>query len=314
MQPNRLTILAATAIALATSTAGVRGGDAPAHDHAHGAAGGHAHDHADHGHAATTIEVPDRTEAIWAQVNFLGAGLAGHLATPNLPALSSDAVNLAALLGALAKPVGELPEPARTRAAGMHANALRAADALAHAAAEADAAAAGKASKQLTGVLALLKAAFPKELTSGSQAPRWVGGPHGGRLAALLDASGQPAAWAEVKLHDDKGDIELWLASDPRMTQPHDLPLETSPTLAFPQPNKTITLQVRDTTTNPDEEAHPNIRNGRTNYFIFPGKSGQDPAWLKGATFSQDAQLAVGLLKSATFKLTPHSHASDHPH
>ena len=34
-----------------------------------------------------------------------------------------------------------------------------------------------------------------------------------------------------------------------------------------------------------DEDGNPNMREGGvTNYFIFPGESGQDPAWLIGET------------------------------
>ena len=45
---------------------------------------------------------------------------------------------------------------------------------------------------------------------------------------------------------------------------------------------KTVELRVRNGDQNEDEDGTPNMRGGRTNYFIFPGESGQDPTWLMG--------------------------------
>ena len=55
--------------------------------------------------------------------------------------------------------------------------------------------------------------------------------------------------------------------------------------LTFPShPGKSVTMAVRDTEENKDEDDKPNMRDGKTNYFIFPGESDQDPAWLIGET------------------------------
>jgi hypothetical protein len=282
------------------------------------AADGHAHgdDHA-HGDAhSVTIELPAAVDAQWAQINHLAAGLGGHLAAGAHAALASDAANLDALLGELLHAIEKLPGDAQKRATGMHANALRATDALIHAAEDGDAAASEKALKQLSGVLTLLKSSFPKELTAGNQAPTWTSGPHTGRLAPLQDASGTTVAWAELKLHDDKGDLELWLGTDPRLATPFDLPLATVATVAFPKLNKSVTLKVRNSQANEDEDAKPNIRDAKTNYFIFPGDTGADASWLMGATFSSEAKITLGELTTPVFKLIPHTHAagSDHPH
>ena len=311
MKPTRSFPLKAALLSLLAASRLLAAGDDHGHDEP-----GHAHtgEHA-HGHPVT-IELPATAEAQWALVNHLAAGLGGHLAAGAHAALASDAANLNALLGELAHAIEKLPADAQKRATGMHANALRATDALIHAALDADAAAGNKAVKQLSGVLTLLKSSFPKELTAGNQAPTWTRGPQGGRLAPLQDAAGATVAWAELKLHDDKGDLELWIATDPRLAKPFDLPLATLPTVAFPTLNKSITLKVRNTQSNEDENVKPNIRDGKTNYFIFPGDSGTDASWLKGPNFSSEAKISIGELSSPVFKLIPHAHASgnDHPH
>ena len=99
--------------------------------------------------------------------------------------------------------------------------------------------------------------------------------------------------YLELKLHGDAGDLELWLY-DPSTTMdefarskptPFDIPKETVLTLTFPtHGGKSITMAVRDMDKNEDEEGTPNMRGDGTNYFIFPGESGQDPAWLVGET------------------------------
>jgi len=56
--------------------------------------------------------------------------------------------------------------------------------------------------------------------------------------------------------------------------------------LTFPShEGKTIKLSVRNGDKNEDEEGVENMRDSGTNYFIFPGESGQDPEWLKGEEF-----------------------------
>eukprot|EP01046_Picozoa_sp_COSAG06_P057065 COSAG06_NODE_11004_length_1583_cov_1.068059_1_plen_83_part_10 len=65
---------------------------------------------------------------------------------------------------------------------------------------------------------------------------------------------------------------------------PFDVSKETVIRLSFPShASKTVELRVRNGDKNEDEEGTPNMRDGgATNYFIFPGESGQDPEWLKG--------------------------------
>lgn len=139
---------------------------------------------------------------------------------------------------------------------------------------------------------------------------RWAG-PNDGIVGKLRQA-GNNAGWIEVKLHDDEGDIEVWLAHDRTMQQPLDLPLDTTITIAFAEQAREIHLAVRDRETNPDEDGNPTIRNGRTNYFIFPGDTGADPSWLKGEEFRATITVTIptdqGAITSEAFPLVPHAH------
>jgi hypothetical protein len=99
-------------------------------------------------------------------------------------------------------------------------------------------------------------------------------------------------AFLELKLHGDAGDLELWLyqgfevsnwSASGGKPDPFDVPKETVVKLTFPtHGGKSIELRVRNADKNEDEEGTPTMRDGRTNYFIFPGESGQDPEWLMG--------------------------------
>lgn len=120
--------------------------------------------------------------------------------------------------------------------------------------------------------------------------------PINGGILAVFKGADTPAKtmFLELKLHGDAGDLELWLYESFPKTEwagvggkprPFDVSPDTVITLAFPShPGKSVTLSVRDADKNEDEEGKPNMRPGGTNYFIFPGESGQDPAWLVGET------------------------------
>lgn len=113
--------------------------------------------------------------------------------------------------------------------------------------------------------------------------------PCNGGILAVFKGLG----FLELKLHGDAGDLELWLyTSAGKATAwqtstgkpvPYDVPKETVLTLTFPtHGGKTETLRVRNGDKNEDEDGTPNMRGSCTNYFIFPGESGADPAWLVG--------------------------------
>ena len=142
-----------------------------------------------------------------------------------------------------------------------------------------------------------------------------------GVFARLLDDEGAVAGHLELKLHDDAGDLELWLRRDRHGSQPLDLPLDTAIEVALGEGEaaRTVTLRVRDRETNPDEQGTPTVRDGRTHYFIYPGGSGEDASWLMGATFSSPARVTVptpaGTFVSEPFQLVPHGHGdADHEH
>jgi hypothetical protein len=126
--------------------------------------------------------------------------------------------------------------------------------------------------------------------------PHYPGaGPCNDGILSVFKAADAPdfRGFLELKLHGDAGDLELWLYSSAgRQTSwqshtgkpaPFDVPKETVIRLAFPShEGKTVELRVRNGDKNEDEKGTVNMRDSGTNYFIFPGESGQDPEWLKG--------------------------------
>ncbi len=144
--------------------------------------------------------------------------------------------------------------------------------------------------------------------------------PHHGVVASFASKDGKSSGFLELKLHDDKGDLELWLARDQAMSQPFDLPLANRLQVKFIDVGgKLAELAVRNTETNEDEFGLANIRDSRTNYFIYPTKAESDASWLQGETFQSMVELswtADGVAyRSESFLLKPHSHAShDHDH
>lgn len=143
-------------------------------------------------------------------------------------------------------------------------------------------------------------------------------GPHDGMVAAFMGPDGKEAGHIELKLHDDKGDLELWIATDDGITKPFDLPLDATIAVAFPSMSKDVTLAVRNKDQNEDEDGAATVRDGKTNYFIFPGDTGADAAWLVGKDFK--ARVTVSFTLDGTayttkpFELVPHGHDDAHGH
>ena len=137
------------------------------------------------------------------------------------------------------------------------------------------------------------------------------GGPHHG-IPATFSGSGT-SGHLELKLHDDKGDLELWLFRDSALTKPFDLPLSGSVEIEFIDVDgRKVSLRPRDQAKNEDEDGKPNIRDGKTNYFIYPSRTGEDASWLKGKTFQSIVivrfQSDGKELVSEEFILKPHVH------
>ncbi len=133
-------------------------------------------------------------------------------------------------------------------------------------------------------------------------------GPHDGALVMLQDGAG----YVEVKLYEGKGDIEVWLGKDDKFTKPIDLPLDTKISITFAdKDNKVTALKVRNTKHNEDKDGAPNIRAGKTNYFIYT--STKDDDGLKSSKFRAEATVTFTQgdksVSSESFQLTPyHSH------
>ena len=138
-------------------------------------------------------------------------------------------------------------------------------------------------------------------------------GPHHGILQAFTGADGKTAGYVEIKLHADVGDIELWIAHDEAMKKPLDLPLGARPSVTFTSmENRKVSLQVRNEDENEDEDGVANNRDGKTNYFVFPGETGRDVAWLQGKAFKATVAVAfqsgTDVYKTKAFELKPHTH------
>ena len=109
-------------------------------------------------------------------------------------------------------------------------------------------------------------------------------GPHHG-IPATFTGDGA-SGHLELKLHDDKGDLELWLFQNAAFSKPFDLPVGGMIEIEFIDiDGRKVTLRPRNTEKNEDEDGNPNIRSGKTNYFIYPSKDGEDASWLKGKAF-----------------------------
>lgn len=138
-----------------------------------------------------------------------------------------------------------------------------------------------------------------------------VEGPHHGIPAAF--SGGDQKGHLELKLHDDKGDLELWLSSDDKHEKPFDLPLDGTVEVEFVDVDgRKVTLRPRNTTQNEDEDGKPNIRDGKTNYFIYPSKEGEDASWLQGKKFQSIVvvrfESGEKAFVSEEFVLKPHTH------
>ena len=137
------------------------------------------------------------------------------------------------------------------------------------------------------------------------------GSPHHG-LMNPFKSGDKSIGYTELKLHDDKGDLELWLTQDDKGKSAYDLTIASEIKVHFPDLKKDVTLKVRNTEKNEDEDGKVNNREGFTNYFIFPGESGEDASWLMGKEFKSNAYITFTVddveYKTETFELIPHTH------
>ncbi len=133
-------------------------------------------------------------------------------------------------------------------------------------------------------------------------------GPNSGFRFPVFDADGKQVGTAEVKLHDDAGDIEVWLTQGGHGGEPWRLPVDTTLPLRFTDLDKTVMLAVRDQERNENESGEATIVDGATDYFVFPGDTGADASWLTGAEFAAKATLDVDGSTTGSIVLRPHVH------
>ncbi|MCB9877143.1 MAG: hypothetical protein H6835_06020 [Planctomycetes bacterium] len=122
------------------------------------------------------------------------------------------------------------------------------------------------------------------ELPLDGSGHRRVQGPHRG-VAAKFGGGGR-TGHLELELHADDGSLELWLAADDKHAQPFDLPLDAAVEVEFAaEDGRKLTLHARNSAQNEGRDGKPNVRGGKTNYFVFPGPDGESASWLKGPGF-----------------------------
>ena len=137
-------------------------------------------------------------------------------------------------------------------------------------------------------------------------------GSHNG-IVVPIASDGEDIGFAELKLHDDKGDLEFWLTTDAAGTEPLDVPMDTAVTVTFPEMDgQAVELAIRNDRQNEDESGTPTLRDDKTNYFIFPGDTGADASFLQGSDVATMVVIAIdsGEMQATTapFQLSPHTH------
>lgn len=139
--------------------------------------------------------------------------------------------------------------------------------------------------------------------------------PCNGGIITPFGFFGAQNGFLELKLHDDAGDLELFLYREAGVgasSTPYDLPKDTVVRIEMNAPHsKSVELRVRNEEGNEDESGTLNMRDGKTNYFIFPGETGVDPSWLKGEKWRGVVQVKFDFGGSTAetdpFVLVPHT-------
>ena len=133
-------------------------------------------------------------------------------------------------------------------------------------------------------------------------------GPNSGFLQPVFNAAGEQIGTAEIKLHDDAGNLEVWLTQGGYGGDPWRVGVDTTLAMTFPDLEREVTLAVRDQERNEDESGNVTILDGATNYFIFPGETGIDASWMMGPEFAARAELQIDESTTGPFVLRPHVH------
>ena len=139
-------------------------------------------------------------------------------------------------------------------------------------------------------------------------------GPHHGIIADFSKIGGNQAGFLELKLQNNKGNLEVWLAKDENMSIPFDLPIDSEIKVTFIDKSmRTVKLKVRNSEGNEDENGLVNVREELTNYFIFPETNNRDTRWLTGKKFKSSVVVSFEnsgkKYRSSLFTVTPHIHS-----
>lgn len=172
-----------------------------------------------------------------------------------------------------------------------------------------------------TGLIAgeevVTEGSYPLQYARSDDLSALASGSNGGVPVRLTSERGE-IVFGELKLHDDKGDLELWLTKDGSGREPHRLPSSTVIALESRDPARSVRLAVRDAIDNQDESGVGHLVDGRADYFIFPGDSGADATWLQGSEFVGEVRLSCetdgARFNSGWVTLVPHHHGAAHPH
>lgn len=143
-------------------------------------------------------------------------------------------------------------------------------------------------------------------------------GMHDGILAPFHDADGEPVGRMEWKLDSEAGRLELWIVTGGGDGEPFDIPVDERITLLLHDIDRAIDLTVRDRDENVDSDGYITVRDGGTNYFVYPLGEGEAAKWLRDAAFSSRAGatfLRDGVRYTcAAFTLVPFDHVGDDGH
>ena len=164
----------------------------------------------------------------------------------------------------------------------------------------------------------VVKGAYQLNLARSDSPEKLTVGPHEG-VVTTCSSTNAPSFFAEIKLHDDKGDIEIWLGKTADFKDSHSIPPTAKVALGFSEHGRSVDLAVRDLRSNLDEDGTTRLKDGVTDYFIFPGETASDARWLQGGEFIDEVVLTVthsgGSRVCEVVTLIPHSHgAAAHSH
>lgn len=121
-------------------------------------------------------------------------------------------------------------------------------------------------------------------LPEGSVSVAVTQGPRGGILVAIRTGE-VVSGYAEIRFHAEFGEMEAWLGTDASMSSPLDVPVATQLVMRSTAASGGETrLAVRDQERNEDEEGNVNVRDGATNYFVYPTDYSEEPARPVGAS------------------------------